>query len=235
MVALVLLPGMDGGGALFAGFVAALGDWITPLVLSYPADEALDYQGLCHFARTRLPRDQPFVLLGESFSGPVAIALAAQPQPPPMLLGLILSCTFARNPVPVFRHLKSLVRFAPLHSRFSALGAPLLLGGHSTAALRRSLSDALGRAPAPVLRTRLRAVLEVDYSDRLRSVAVPVLYLQAAQDWVVPRSAAAHILALLPGTSIITIPGPHLLLQAQPGQAAEAVTSFIRALPAPSC
>jgi pimeloyl-[acyl-carrier protein] methyl ester esterase len=35
MVTLVLLPGMDGSGAMFAGFIAALGDGITPLVLSH--------------------------------------------------------------------------------------------------------------------------------------------------------------------------------------------------------
>ncbi|UUZ51553.1 alpha/beta hydrolase [Massilia sp. B-10] len=49
--------------------------------------------------RSRLPPAEPYFLLGESFSGPVAIALAAER--PPMLLGLILSCTFARNPLPI--------------------------------------------------------------------------------------------------------------------------------------
>ena len=43
-VTLVLLPGMDGSGALFADFIAALGDGIAPLVLSYPPDRPLGYQ-----------------------------------------------------------------------------------------------------------------------------------------------------------------------------------------------
>ena len=66
MAALVLLPGMDGGGALFAGFIAALGDGITPLVVSYPADQVLSYEGLADFARKQLRGGQPYVLLGES-------------------------------------------------------------------------------------------------------------------------------------------------------------------------
>ena len=97
--ALVLLPGMDGSSDLFAAFVAALGDAVTPLVVSYPADQVLGYEGLVDFARTRLPAGQAWVLLGESFSGPVAIALAAER--PPGLCGMILSGTFRGIDIPV--------------------------------------------------------------------------------------------------------------------------------------
>jgi pimeloyl-ACP methyl ester carboxylesterase len=90
---------MDGTGELFAGFLQAMGDTPT-LVVAYPPGQVLDYEGATNFARARLPLQQPFVLLGESFSGPVAIALAAAR--PPGLLGLILCCSFARNPAPVF-------------------------------------------------------------------------------------------------------------------------------------
>src|SRR5688500_11525020 len=97
MIALVLLPGLDGTGFLFESFVAAIGKSAEVIVVSYPPDNELDYISLEQLVRSRLP-DRPSVLLAESFSGPIAISIAASP--PSGLRGLILSCSFARNPVP---------------------------------------------------------------------------------------------------------------------------------------
>ncbi len=52
---LVLLPGMDGSGALFADFIAALGDAVAPVVVSYPPDLPLDYAALAAFSQ-RAPK-----------------------------------------------------------------------------------------------------------------------------------------------------------------------------------
>ena len=41
-VKLVLLPGMEGTGSLFAPFLKELPDWVQPVVVSYPTDQALD-------------------------------------------------------------------------------------------------------------------------------------------------------------------------------------------------
>lgn len=227
MTVLVLLPGMDGSGTLFAAFTAALGTEITPTVISYPADRSLGYAGLIDFVRARLPSDAPFFLLGESFSSPIAIALAAER--PPMLAGLILSCGFARNPVPPMRALRHLVRLAPLYSRFSGIASPLLLGWQASGNLRRGLRDALDMASAPVLRMRMREVLDVDYSELARTIDVPVMYLQADRDRVVFASSARHLRSLLPAVEVVRLRGPHLLLQTVPLQAAAAVTAFIEA------
>lgn len=216
---------MDGTGELFADFVNALGEAVTPLVVSYPASERLDYAGLTEFARTRLPRDRPFVLLGESFSGPVAIALAASR--PAGLAALILSCTFARNPTPVFSLFKHALGALPVSPAFTALIAPFMLGSSSTAALRGALRAAVGQATAAVIRGRMRAVLDVDYSAQMRAVQVPILYLQAAQDRVVLAGSARHLQTLHAGIELVRLRGPHLLLQAAPAHTASAVKRFL--------
>jgi pimeloyl-[acyl-carrier protein] methyl ester esterase len=77
MTALVLLPGMDGTGALRSEFVTALAPAIQSIVVSYPAERALGYIELEAVVRSKLPSDRSYVLLGESFSGPIAIAIAA--------------------------------------------------------------------------------------------------------------------------------------------------------------
>jgi hypothetical protein len=50
---LVLLPGMDGTGELFAGFVKALPEGFDPVIMRYPIDRPLSYADLleCPFER----------------------------------------------------------------------------------------------------------------------------------------------------------------------------------------
>lgn len=215
---------MDGSGDLFAGFIAALGNRFDAIVVSYPASPALGYAGLIEHARAQLPRDRPFVLLGESFSGPVAIALAASR--PPGLTGLVLCCTFARSPRPLLTPLKPLVNVLPMWSSFTPLIAPFLLGFGAPAALRQALRRALGKAPPARLRLRLKEVMAVNYTAHARAIAVPVLYLQATRDRIVPASAACLLASLCRDWRLLALPGPHLLLQRVPEQAATVVNTF---------
>jgi len=225
MVALVLLPGMDGTGALFAEFSASLGQPIRPIVVSYPEDRALGYAALTAHVRAFLPRDEPFVLLGESFSGPIAISLAASK--PSGLMGLVLCCTFARNPVPLLTPLKSIIDVLPLTSRFLSLATPLMFGRFSTSHLKRALRRALDRVSVAALRARLRAVLEVDVSEDLEKIEVPILCIRASSDYIVPKLAIRHFQSRSPLAKIVTLEGPHLLLQTNPDDAAKVVGSFV--------
>ena len=77
MPTLLLLPGMDGTGDLFDAFVAALPATLDVVTVRYPAREPLGYAELQALARAAMPEKGPFVILGESFSGPIAISLAA--------------------------------------------------------------------------------------------------------------------------------------------------------------
>src|SRR5690349_12020217 len=101
MTAVVILPGMDGTGKLLDDFAAALKPELDPIVLSYPGDRPLGYSELESLARAALPQDRPFVIVAESFSGPIAVAIGASQ--PAGLRGLILCCSFVRNPIPVTR------------------------------------------------------------------------------------------------------------------------------------
>ena len=95
MITVVILPGMDGTGIELTDFVAALAPEVEAIVVTYPNDRPMDYAGHEAVARTSLPIDRPFVLLGESYSGPIAISIAASA--PPGLIGLVLCCSFART------------------------------------------------------------------------------------------------------------------------------------------
>jgi pimeloyl-ACP methyl ester carboxylesterase len=225
MTALVLLPGMDGTGTLLGAFLAALQPSVEPIVVAYPAEKALDYSALEHIARSSLPIGRPFVLLGESFSGPIAISLASTS--PAGLAGLILCCSFARTPWPVSGVLRPLIRLLPASALPACLLSWLLLGRFSSPELRFALRQALARVSSAALRSRLSAVLNVDVSQKLRRLSVPLLYLRPTKDRLVPRGAARLVSRMVPGARVVEVAAPHLLLQAVPLQAAAIVNEFI--------
>jgi len=225
MAALVLLPGLDGTGLLLADFAASFGSDVKIIVASYPTNAPLGYSELEPIARSFLPKDQPFVLLGESFSGPIAISIAASR--PPGLLGLVLCCSFVRNPRPSLVVLRPLLSAVPVASLPLALLSFFVLGRFSSLALRRTLAESLAQVSPSVLRARARAVLSVDLSAALSRVDVPVLYLRASEDRVVPLSASQAVIALAPATKVVEFLAPHFLLQASPSQAAATVYEFM--------
>lgn len=112
MTTLVLLPGVDGTGELFGPLIAALNGQVRTLVVRYPTDEALSYLELQRQVHDLLPEGEPFFLLGESFSGPVAISIAAEK--PVGLQGGILGASFLRNPRPRLSPFEFIARTVPV-------------------------------------------------------------------------------------------------------------------------
>jgi pimeloyl-ACP methyl ester carboxylesterase len=222
---LVILPGLDGTGRLLRDFRRAIGPHARTILVSYPADQPLDYTALEAIVRSRLPTRKPFVLLAESFSGPIAISIAANR--PAGLRGLILACSFARNPLPMLAPLGPSIRLLPIRWAPVALLAWTTLGRYATPTLRSELADALRRVSPSVIRKRLRLVVDVDVSPLLARVAVPILYLRASEDRLVPRSGS-YALAAMPHVRFVEIEGPHFLLQANPSTAAAYVQEFLR-------
>ncbi|MEW1781435.1 alpha/beta hydrolase [Arthrobacter sp. NPDC080086] len=225
-VTLVLLPGMDGTGRLFQPLLAEMGKGIVPKVLTYPESEPLTYEALIPRIQAALQAiDGPYVVLGESFSGPLAIEIAASC--PPGMRGLILCCTFARNPHPRLRPLRSALSLLPFNVAITSIGSRLLFGRFFTQPLHRLFLEAVATVTPAVFRKRLRSVLEVDVTGKLAAVQVPLLYLQGAQDNVVPRSAAVLIQQIRPDTKLVEMDAPHCLLQAVPRDAACAIDEFV--------
>lgn len=223
----VLLPGLDGTGRLLAAFARALGPAGRARAVAYPPDVELSYEDLAGRVRRELPRG-PFVLVGESFGGPLAVMVAASG--PPGLAGVVLCATFARPPVAVPSPLAALARFVLVRGAPKALVARALLGRSATPALRDELAAAIAAVSPVVLRARLGAIVRVDVRPMLARVAVPLLYLRASRDRVVLRASGDAILRAAPRTTIVEIDGPHLLLQAAPDACATAVLRWAEGL-----
>ena len=224
MTAVVILPGLDGTTVLLEEFCAALGRLgVSARAIGYPTTRVLGYEELEQSVRAQLPTTEPYVLLGESFSGPLAIRIAANP--PPGLVGLALSTTFACAPVPALASLAPLVRFAPARPPMTLLPWALL-GRWSSSALQSALASALAAVSPAVLRARATAALQVNVAALLPSIGVPALQLVGQQDRLLSAYASTALSAGLPNCRTVSIPGPHLLLQTATQRCAQEVAAF---------
>lgn len=212
MTVLCALPGLDGTARMLRGFVdaARAAGFADAYAVAYPPDSALDYDALEPLVREGLPTS-PFVLLGESFSGPLALRIAADP--PAQLRGLVLSTTFAVAPIPLPSACAPLAHLAPVHGAPAFALVWALLGRWRTPALEADLRACLRGVAPDVLRTRMAATLRVDARDALARIRVPTLVLRARHDRLMRAATSRRLIAGIPQADSIDIDGPHLLLQ----------------------
>lgn len=224
---LVLLPGLDGTGELFARFERALPEELKPVIVSYPRDVFVAYAGLMSSVRSAVDGADSYVLMAESFSTPLAIQFAATN--PPNMKGLILCAGFASSPVRgIFRFLCSFL--APIAFRVAlpkAITKFLLVGPDASPVLVAEIQAAIKSVHPNVLSSRLQSVLTCNVLADLDQVTVPILYLQAKHDRLVPASCLEEIRQVEGETVFVALDGPHLLLQREPEQAADAVAAFL--------
>ena len=227
---LVLLPGLDGTGVLFGPLVDALPRPIRPQVHSYPGSATRTYAELLPGVLASLPREEPFVLLGESFSGPLALMAAATR--PAGLRAVILCASFIRNPVMLVPGWANRLVGSPLFRLYPVVVAlKKWFGRFSTPGLRARVAEALELVERRVLADRVRSVLRVDVTAELRDCPVPIMYLAGQHDWIVPRRNVRLIRRVRPDVQVAWVPSPHMVLQIRPEAAAGAIASFVASLP----
>lgn len=223
---LVLLPGLHGTDALFRPLIERLPRGWRARVVVYPDDQPLGYAELLPLVRSSLPDAGKFILLGESFGGPLALMLAEQN--PPGLIGVVLSASFVSNPTPIplplVHHLilPVLFKLAP-----RAIVEDIALGAGAPVGLRRLLDEALAPVPPEVLAHRMRAVFTADARAALRACPVPILYLQASRDRLVSARNLARIRTLVPTVRARVFNTSHCILQTRPDDAIRAIRAFL--------
>lgn len=223
---LVLLPGLDGTGVLFEPLLGQLKGGIRSVALRYPGDIPMSYAELVPYVRERIPPDGDYFLLGESFSGPLSLMIAAEGDP--RLKGVILCASFVRNPVRYFPSFAAplartfFFRFFPLFAL-----AKTLLGGYSTPELRALLRRGHALVTPRVVAHRGRSILRCDATRELAVCPVPVMYVAGSGDGVVRAHNVAMVKGLNPRIEIRSVPGPHLILQVAPAESARVIEEFI--------
>jgi pimeloyl-ACP methyl ester carboxylesterase len=223
---LVLLPGLDGTGVLFRPLLEHLPPHVSAVAVEYPRDRALGYTELIPFVLDALPRDRPFVLLAESFGGPLAVRVAATR--PDGLTALILCASFVSCPHPLVpKWAAAFVTAFPFRAFPELSRLKAWLGGYSTGALRALSREALSSVRPAVLAHRTREVIRTDVARDLAGLDVPLLYIQGRYDLVVPGGNLERIRRIKPTVRVAQLPAPHMVLQTRAEGAAAAIAGFL--------
>jgi pimeloyl-ACP methyl ester carboxylesterase len=211
----ILLPGIDGSGRLFGPLLAAGPRRIAPETVSFPPDQPLGYDALLDRVRAALPRGR-FLLVAESFSGPLAIRLAAER--PRGLAGLVLAATFLHRPLhPLLHPIRGLVG-----ARLFGVAMPAALVRHFMAgpdapdALVREVQAAVGATTPEVMALRAMEALRADVRAELGRVDAPILVLSPTRDRLIRADVGNEILSLRPDADVVQLDAPHMILQRAP-------------------
>lgn len=223
------MPGIDGTGLSFEPLGEVLSKDVRVKVIQYPTDRLLSFEETVQCAKDQIQPDQEdIIVIAESFSGPVAVALVASGQLKAKCL--ILCSTFARSPRPV---LLKLLGYLPLEL-FVMLPFPRFIlkhvieGGEETTDLFLAMWHRVkARVPAKTLVHRLKVISQVDVRRWLPKLTIPCCYIQATSDRCVPRSSLFDFIELVPDLRVKRIRGPHFILQAQPQASLSAIENFV--------
>lgn len=224
---LILLPGLDGTGHLFAPLLQVLPPEITATVVRYPLAESLSYEQLQPFVQQALPTHAPYVLVAESFSGPLAIAWAATQ--PDNLCAVILCASFVSNPAPSF--LQWIQAFN--HPFWFQFRLPHSFVRYATAMwdceanVIDELIEQTSKVSPAVLSHRFAQVMRVDVRAALQRCTAPLLYVRATRDLLVQRRNWEEIARLKPEASYAEVDASHFVLQHKPAAALQAIQAFL--------
>lgn len=218
---LVLLPGLNGSSALFAPLLAELED-IDCQVLELPEHGPQDYPSLADALMEQLGTT-PFVLLGESYSGPLAYQLALRQ--PTGLRGVIFAASFLSRPNPALALLAHLPMPQTLATQPWLLRA-LCLGKTADEHMLQRVQREIRRLDPRLLRTRLATLAGLQAPTQ--TLHLPCLHLWPQQDRLVADSTAERLSKACTDIRQVRLDGPHFILQTRPKACANAIVEFIQ-------
>ncbi len=170
---------------------------------------------------------ESMIVLGESFSGPLAVRLADRL--PDRVRAMVLSVTFIECPIA-----RVLARYLAVQARWVPTSSVqvrwLLSGWNAPRELVDRVKSAIRANPRATLARRIRAAAELDDSQILARTKTPLLYLQADHDALVRKHCLRRILELRPDAVVKIFQTSHLLLQTQPRQAWDAIEAFLESI-----
>jgi pimeloyl-ACP methyl ester carboxylesterase len=210
-------------GALEQAFAA----YLPTLVIGYPPDQCWDYPALADYVCARLPAS-PFIIIAESFAGPLALLMAQRSNN--NLRALVLCATFVRNPYPfISRVLRPLLCDRLFRIKPNKWLIRLMIAGTDApvALIERTLAN-LAQVSTAVLRQRLDAVLDCDARAWLQHCKLPLLHIHARRDHLLPRRSAREMQRLRPDMLSIEIDSPHFVLQRQSGECTQHIIAFLK-------
>lgn len=227
---LVLLPGMDGTGKLFSPLIRALSEFDCK-VIRLPETGSQDYSSITASVRGKLPEDD-FVLVVESFSGPIGSALAREGIE--NMKGIIFVATFLSAPRKVLLSIAHLLPLKflstmPFSTYFHKI---LFLGSEASSDLVNLFKTTVNTLPTSLIKARLSTMFSLQAgSDKC---GLPAGYIQAVSDNLVLSDKVDEFKYSFKNMVVKTVDGPHFILQAKPAECAVVISELFHLLTRPS-
>lgn len=217
---LFLLPAFDGTGKMFAALSAALGDAFTIIPLSYPETGPQNYDHLTEEIHQQLPKDGDYMILGESFAGPIIYRLACNA--PYNCKAAIFVATYLSNPQPLFLKVLSLLPASVLSWFVSNARVVkwLALGRGAKTVIARTIAENFGSVNPEAIKQRLLAIGKLKNNPE-HILKIPCLYIRANQDKLVLKNKLPDFERLCRTLTIVHAEGGHFILQENPDACAK--------------
>lgn len=207
---------MDGTGHLFEAFLKLIPVGNQTKIVAYPDQVYLPYEELEAIVAHELPVSGEYIIVAESFSGPIALRLASRAQGD--LQAVVLVSSFAYRPL---GWIGSFLARLPLKIIFRL---PLTDFALRTLLLGRSVSryelsrvhKVIGQVRPEVLAGRLKEALTSEYGKHKVNAAVRVVAIFAEYDRILGRRSRQSVAEVCPTSEVVIVPAPHLALQVAP-------------------
>ena len=219
------MPGLHGSTALYADFVSLAPSWARCRPVALPTLGEQSFDGLADALEPELRGLEGFVLVGESFSGPIAARLAERLSPKVALLVLL-------NPLVEmpFRLPAGLAASVTASRWASSWGAAALLAGGDRALGGDALRE-VRLLPNDTLRDRLSAVFSATADELSRHLVAPLLGILGTRDRLVSAARTRALLKSVPFGTVVELDGPHLIAQTKPAEVWDAISHEFESAP----
>ncbi len=213
---IILLPGLEGTGHLFDAFVKCLPAGNHAKVVSYPTASPLSYQELEELVARELPTSGKYIIIGESFSGPIALACGSRSRAD--LVAIVLVASFAyralgRTGLLLARLPLSLICRLPIPD---FVLRTFLLGKSASEDDLSRTRRAIGEVRPQVLACRVKEALTSDYGKRQLQPASRVVAIFPQYDHLLGSASRRSVRQVCPTVEVEMVPAPHLALQVAP-------------------
>ncbi|MFT6102448.1 MAG: hypothetical protein ACJA2B_000890 [Candidatus Endobugula sp.] len=220
---IVLLPGLNGTTGLFDPLIKASNGECKILPISYPTHTPKSYGALTELVEQKLYSiEGNYVLIGESFSGPISIMLTAKNLRGH--IGTILVATFCTAPnIRIVKHLPWTFGFyvsKPFYSLISKCG-----GSKSSPSLR-SIAIEMNKVCPRVLASRMKSIFSIQAENLLGSCTLPMAYFRGDFDFFVPKRNMEKVVVINSKVAVFNFRTRHFILQSVPYDAWEAILRF---------
>lgn len=214
----VLLPGMHGSTVLFDTFILLAPSWARCRALSLPTETGQGFSELAVSLAGELSTLERFVLVGESFSGPVAAHLSMLLEQKVQLL--VLCNPLVQVSAPPLPGLGSWLVRSPLVPPWGA--AWLMTDGDRQVA--RAMLREVRRVPRKTLAARIAAAVGATSAEIVSSVSADTLVLVGSSDRLLNPSRSRESFSTVPHTIVVELDAPHLVIQTHPAEVWKAIS-----------